>query len=78
MDAKTAYEIAKTIPRTNESAINLSVFYNDDGTLNHVSVFNHGVMINNDYFDKIDGVRIYVYDIGQKEEESFDEYKSDV
>lgn len=70
MDSKTAYEIAKTIPRTNESSISLAVFYNDNGTLRYISVFNHGTTMSNDYFDKIDGVMIYVNNMGPREEES--------
>lgn len=68
MDAKQAYEIAKSIKRTGEEIISISVYYKQDGTLEHVSVFNHGTE-EGDCSDTIKGVSVNVYNVNNESEE---------
>ena len=62
MDAKTAYKIAESIPRTGEKIISISVRYKEDGALEHVDVFNHGTE-EGGYFKTIKGVTVYIYNV---------------
>lgn len=68
MDAKTAYEIAELIPRDDEKIISITMHYKQDGTLEHVSVFNHGTE-EGDYSDTIKGVSVNVYNVNNESEE---------
>lgn len=68
MDAKTAYKIAKSIPRTDEKVITITAHYKEDDTLEHVSVFNHGTEEGN-YSEHINGVSINVYNVKKEFEE---------
>ena len=69
MDAKKAFEIAKAIPRTDELVITISAFYKENGEIEHILVFNHGVEEESDNTEVIDGVSVNVIGIQREEEQ---------